>query len=117
MIKYLLKGILRDKNRSLLPIIIITIGVFLTITLSGFMRGMMGDMIDQNARYDTGHMKIMTREYAENKDQLPNDLCLLGVDKTIDSLKIALIICDPSISSSVVINLGVSISSSTEDNF
>jgi putative ABC transport system permease protein len=34
MIKFLFRGILRDKNRSLLPIIIITIGVTLTILLS-----------------------------------------------------------------------------------
>lgn len=81
MIKFLLKGILGDKNRSILPIIIITIGVSLTLLLSGFMRGMMGDMIDQNARFDTGHIKIMSRAYAENSAQLPNDLALLGVDE------------------------------------
>ena len=57
MIKFLLKGILGDKNRSVLPIIIIMIGVALTILLSGYMRGVMGDMIDQNARFDTGHLK------------------------------------------------------------
>jgi putative ABC transport system permease protein len=87
MIKFLFKGILRDKNRSLLPIIIITIGVALTITLSGFMKGVLGDIVDQNAKYETGHVKIMTRAYKENKDQLPNDLCLLGVDEMIDSLQ------------------------------
>lgn len=79
MIKFLLKGILGDKNRSLLPIIIISLGVMLTIFLSGYMRGVMGDMIDQNARFETGHVKIMTRAYAENKSQLPNDLALMGV--------------------------------------
>ena len=79
MIKFLLKGILGDKNRSLLPVIIITIGVALTIFLSGYMRGVMGDMIDQNARFDTGHIKIMSRAYAENSNQMPNDLALLGV--------------------------------------
>ncbi|MBK8516764.1 MAG: FtsX-like permease family protein [Saprospiraceae bacterium] len=87
MIKFLITGILRDKNRSLLPIIIITIGVALTITLSGFMKGVLGDIVDQNAKYETGHVKIMTRAYKENKDQLPNDLCLLGVDEMIDSLQ------------------------------
>ncbi len=87
MIKFLLKGILGDKNRSVLPIIIITIGVSLTIILSGYMRGVMGDMIDQNARFDTGHMKIMSRAYAENKAQLPNDLALLGVAQLKEELK------------------------------
>ena len=87
MIKFLLKGILGDKNRSILPIIIITIGVSLTILLSGYMRGVMGDMIDQNARFDTGHMKIMSRAYAENIAQLPNDLALLGVDELKEELQ------------------------------
>lgn len=79
MIKFLLKGIIGDKSRSLLPAIIITIGVTLTIVLSGTLRGIMGDMIDQNARFDTGHVKIMTKPYAENIAQIPNDLALLDV--------------------------------------
>lgn len=87
MIKFLLKGILGDKNRSVLPIIIITIGVSLTILLSGYMRGVMGDMIDQNARFDTGHMKIMSRAYADNSAQLPNDLAFIGVSKLKEELK------------------------------
>jgi putative ABC transport system permease protein len=87
MIKFLIKGILRDKNRSILPIIIVTIGVMLTIGLSGFMRGMMGDIVDQNARYETGHVKIMTRAYAENKDQLPNDLGFIGVNELLDTVR------------------------------
>ena len=86
MIKFLLKGILGDKNRSLLPVIIITIGVALTIFLSGYMRGVMGDMIDQNARFDTGHIKIMSRAYAENNNQMPNDLALMGVAELKEEL-------------------------------
>ncbi|MGB1204223.1 MAG: ABC transporter permease [Chitinophagales bacterium] len=86
MIRFLLKGILRDKNRSLLPIIIVSIGVALTVLLSGYMKGAMGDIIDQNARFDTGHVKVMTKAYAENADQLPNDLALLGTDSLITAL-------------------------------
>ena len=74
MIEFLFKGIKRDKSRSLLPIIITAIGVALTVFLSGYMRGAMGDMVDLNARFETGHMKVMTKPYLENKDQLPNDL-------------------------------------------
>ncbi len=86
MIQFLLKGILRDKSRSLLPVIIVTLGVALTIFLSGFLRGAMGDIIDQNARFDTGHVKIMTRAYAQNEDQMPNDLAMLGVDTLVKTL-------------------------------
>ncbi len=87
MIKFLFKGILRDKSRSLSPIIVITIGVVLTVMLSGLLKGMLTDMIDQNAWFETGHVKVMSREYAKNKDQLPNDLALLGVDTLMQSLQ------------------------------
>jgi putative ABC transport system permease protein len=87
MIKFLFKGILRDKRRSLLPIIIITIGVFLTVLLSGYMRGMMGDVTDQNARFETGHVKVMTRAYLENIDQLPNDLAILNASEVVSNLE------------------------------
>ena len=40
MIKFLFKGIMGDKNRSLLPIIIITIGVALTVLLSGYINAL-----------------------------------------------------------------------------
>jgi putative ABC transport system permease protein len=86
MIQFLLKGILRDKSRSILPIIVVSIGVALTVVLSAYMKGAFGDMIDQNARFKTGHVKIMTKAYAENKAQLPNDLALLEVDKLMESL-------------------------------
>jgi putative ABC transport system permease protein len=87
MIKFLIKGILRDKSRSLLPIIIIAIGVMLTVMLSGYMSGAFGDLIDQNAKFETGHVKVMTRAYAENKDQIPNDLALLDIGELISSLE------------------------------
>ncbi|MDD4150122.1 MAG: FtsX-like permease family protein [Bacteroidales bacterium] len=87
MIKFIFKAILRDKNRSLLPVMIISIGVFLTIFFSGFLGGMMGDIVDQTARFETGHVKIMSKAYAENKDQLPNDLALLNADSLTKALK------------------------------
>ncbi len=86
MIKFLLKGILRDKSRSLLPIIVISLGVFLTIFMSGWMKGIFTDMVDMNAKFTTGHVKIMTRAYAENEKQIPNDLALLDADNWMQKL-------------------------------
>ncbi|CAL2106708.1 putative ABC transport system permease protein [Tenacibaculum sp. 190524A02b] len=80
MIQFFLKGIIRDKGRSVLPITIIASGVALTILLSGYIRGVMGDMVEQNANFDTGHVKVMTRAYAKERQQLPNDLAILEVD-------------------------------------
>ena len=88
MIKFLLKGILRDKSKSLIPICVISLGVFITVFMSGFVEGVLSEMISSNANLDTGHLKIMTKPYKENKDQLPNDLALLEIDLLIDSLEI-----------------------------
>lgn len=86
MISFLLKGILRDKSRSVLPVIIVALGVALTVFLSGYLRGVMDDITDQNARFETGHVKVLTRAYAENQDQMPLDLGILGVDSLIQVL-------------------------------
>jgi putative ABC transport system permease protein len=86
MIKFLIKGILRDKSRSLLPVIVVSLGVFLTVFMSGWMKGVFGDMIDMNANYTMGHLKVMTRAYAENEAQIPNDLALLEVNDLITQL-------------------------------
>jgi putative ABC transport system permease protein len=87
MIRFLLKGILRDRSRSSLPIAVTAIGVMLTVFLSGYIRGVMSDVVDMNARFETGHVKVMTKPYLESKDQLPNDLALLEVSTLIDELK------------------------------
>ncbi|MBI9034399.1 MAG: FtsX-like permease family protein [Bacteroidales bacterium] len=78
MIRFLLKGLFRDRHRSTLPLMVIAIGVFLTVLLHTWVTGAFGDMIDTNAKYSTGHVKIMTRAYIENIDQKPNDLAYIG---------------------------------------
>ena len=87
MIRFLLKGIFRDRQRSLLPVIVATIGVMLTVTLYCWLNGFLNDSIELNARFSTGHVKIMTAPYAKNIDQVPNDLALTGVDSLIMNLK------------------------------
>lgn len=80
MIRFLLKGILRDRSRSVLPIIVVATGVALVVILSGYMAGVLGELTNQSARFDTGHVKVMTRAYAAEVNQLPNDLALLETD-------------------------------------
>ena len=88
MIKFIIKGILRDKSKSIIPIAVISVGVMVTVMMSGFLEGVFSDVINQNAKLDTGHVKIMTKPYAENKEQLPNDLALLEINELIDSLNL-----------------------------
>ncbi len=88
MIKFIIKGILRDRSKSLIPIAVISVGVMVTVLMYGFLEGIFSDVINQNAKLDTGHLKIMTKPYAENKEQLPNDLAILEIKELIDSLNL-----------------------------
>jgi putative ABC transport system permease protein len=86
MIKFLIKGLLRDKSRSRVPIIVVAVGVMLTVFMHAYITGFMGDTIEMNARFSHGHLKVMTRAYAENMNQLPNDLALMDVEEMLNGL-------------------------------
>lgn len=87
MIQFLLKGIFRDRNRSVLPIIIVAIGAMLTVAGTGWIKGVFGDIITLNSNYSTGDVKIVTAAYAENESQAPNDLALTGVNSLLNDLR------------------------------
>jgi len=87
MIRFFIKGLIRDRQRSLLPIIVVTLGVMLAVLMQAWITGILGDMVDFNARFSTGHVKIMTRAYSENVDQKPNDLALLNADEFVAELE------------------------------
>ena len=87
MIKFLFKGLLRDRSRSLFPILTVVAGVMLTVVLYSWMKGAEQNMIGSSARFMTGHVKIMSQAYAQEADQIPNDLAFLGVDELIQNLR------------------------------
>ncbi len=87
MIRFLLKGLIRDKNRSLFPVLIVALGVMLTVLMYSWITGILGDTIDFNAQFATGHVKIMTRAYIDNIDQRPNDLAILEVGKLLNEIQ------------------------------
>lgn len=87
MIKFLLKGLLRDRHRSLVPLIIVFLGVMLTVVFQSWLTGVLGDSIESNARFATGHVKIMSKAYADHMEQMPNDLALLETDSVMASLR------------------------------
>lgn len=86
MLKFLVKGILRDHHRSRFPILIVSAGVMLTVLIHCWVSGVLGEMIDTSAAFATGHVKIMSRAYAENEGQIPNDLALSGVGSLVAEL-------------------------------
>ncbi|HOP02935.1 MAG TPA: FtsX-like permease family protein [Tenuifilaceae bacterium] len=87
MIKFLIKGLFRDKSRSRLPIIVVSIGVMLTVLMNAYVRGFMGDTIEVNSKFTNGHLKVMSRAYAEEANQIPNDLALTEVSSLLTELR------------------------------
>ena len=87
MIRFLIKGLLRDRHRSLFPILVVAAGVLLTTVFHGFLMGVLGDAFVKMSVFDTGHVKIMSRAYAEIANQMPNDLAVSGVSELMKGLK------------------------------
>ena len=65
MIKFLLKGLIRDRSRSLFPILTVVAGVMLTVILYSWVKGTQTDLIRANANFNTGHVKIMSFAYSQ----------------------------------------------------
>ena len=87
MIRFILKGIINDRSRSLLPVIVVSIGVLLTVVMFCWIRGIMGESVRMNANFTTGHLKVMTRAYQKDAEQMPNDLAIIGADHQLENLK------------------------------
>ena len=87
MLKFLFKGLMRDKSRSFLPVLVVALGVMMTVLLQSLLGGFLGESIESTANFTTGHLKVMTRAYSENSAQLPNDMAIIGVDTLKKSLQ------------------------------
>jgi len=87
MIRFLFKGLIRDKSRSKLPVLVVATGVMLSVLMHAYVTGIMGDTIEMNARFSTGHVKVMSQAYAENINQMPNDLALFGTEEIVNNLE------------------------------
>ena len=87
MNQFLIKGLFRDRSRSRLPILVVATGVTLTVWMHAYITGFMGDAVEMNARFTYGHVKIMSRGYAEEAEMRPIDLALAVTDELIMKLR------------------------------
>ncbi len=87
MIKFLFKGLIRDRSRSLFPVLTVVLGVMLTVVGYCWIKGILYLFIDSSARFSTGHVKIMSRAYAQIAEEVPNDLALSGVGPLLKELQ------------------------------
>ncbi len=83
MIRWILRGIWRDKTRSLFPFLVISVGVTLLIYLLGFMEGVFAGMIDMTAHLDTGHLRFVNKPFYDEEHLNPLDRALAGQKKTL----------------------------------
>jgi putative ABC transport system permease protein len=86
MIRFLVKGLMRDPNRSVFPVLIVGAGVMITVLFYCWVLGIREDITRNSAILDTGHVKITTRAYAEIPGQMPNDLALPAIGKRLSQL-------------------------------
>jgi putative ABC transport system permease protein len=63
------------------------LGVVLTVILHSWLNGSIASLIVSTAHFNTGHLRVMTRAYAKDANQVPNDLALLGIDSLIMELR------------------------------
>jgi putative ABC transport system permease protein len=87
MMAFLFKGLLRDRSRSLFPFLTVLVGVILTVFLHAWLTGVISSLIKSTAHFNTGHVRVMTKAYAKEAGQAPNDLALLGIDTLITGLR------------------------------
>lgn len=87
MDKFLIKGIFRDRHRWLFPLLIVGVGVMIMVFSLSFMKGYENSFIRQNSRFDTGHMKVVSRAYAEMLQQKPFDLALIDIEDDLEIWK------------------------------
>jgi putative ABC transport system permease protein len=59
----------------------------LTVVLYSWMMGFEKDIVRANANFRSGHLIVMTRAYAENSDQMPNDLAYIGIKDLLSRLR------------------------------
>jgi putative ABC transport system permease protein len=62
-------------------------GVMLTVVLHAWLNGSVSSLLSSTAHFNTGHVRVMTRAYARESDQVPNDLALLGIDTLMTELR------------------------------
>jgi len=87
MFKFLLKGVFRDRHRWLFPVLIVMFTVGLLVFSFSFLEGYKQSYLRQTSRFNTGHLKVVSRAYAEMLDLKPYDLALLDIAGELQGYK------------------------------
>jgi putative ABC transport system permease protein len=86
LIRFWLRGLIRDKSRFLFPFSVVAIGVALVVCLVAFMEGVFMGMIDMTANLDSGHLRLVNRSFYDEEHLRPLDRALANQNETRDWL-------------------------------
>ncbi len=87
MIWFLAKGLLRDRSRSLFPLLTCAIGVALVVLMDAYLRGATDSMFKATASFVCGHLRVTTRAYARAGADATNELAIIGLDSLLAELR------------------------------
>ena len=87
MIAFLVKGLLRDRSRSLFPFLTVVTGVTITVFMQAYLGGMTLNMGEASAAFATGHLKVSSRAYARAGDAASHELAYLGMGALLGELR------------------------------
>ena len=80
------RNISRNKRRTVLNMIALTIGMSIMIVSLGWVRGYFTTLYDAMIELDTGHVQILHREYLDEARRVPLDLLVEGYGELRASL-------------------------------
>lgn len=87
MFEFLLKGVFRDRHRWLFPVMIVMFAVTILVFGFSFLEGFRLSYIRQSSRFMSGHLKVVSRAYAQMQDIKPYDLALLDISEDLKDWK------------------------------
>ncbi len=67
LIKMAFRNIRRNKRRSLLALVSVSLSLFMIIFLQGYISGMKRSVIYNSTKNESGHIQLVTKDYLENK--------------------------------------------------
>jgi len=87
VIGFLVKGLVRDRSRSLFPLLTVAIGVTLVVLMDNYLRGATDAMFNATANFVCGHLRVTTLARSRAGTAASNELALLGVDSLVAGLR------------------------------
>ncbi len=85
--KFALRNVLRNKRRSLLTAASIFTGAVVIALMIGFINGLIDNFESNYVDYQTGDLKVTTKNYVKFEKFLPVDETMTGTDQLSESIK------------------------------